>query len=351
MDGQWTLETQGDPLGRVRNFIKVVWLKSDLQGMLITVDEGSAARALPRYITDVAAIDTINPFRPVMEMNAARLIPGILASHPGARIGVLLRPCELRAMVEIAKHTTLDLGRVLTISVDCLGTLPADEYQWRRERIQKGALTNETPDELAQEALKFARQGGIIPYRFRAACQVCASPAAKNADINLHVLGLPVRQKLILSVPNPKTAQALGLNDYASGVAEEAAILQRQRILSRMDERHARHLQSVNQSLGTLLPAGVDALIQQLEACGDCQACMQACPISSVDRPQRDEAGHYDQAGVMRWLVSCVGCGMCEQACPNHLPTAAIFAHIRQQLDALWSYTPGASVDEPLPFS
>ncbi len=349
MDGQWTLETLGDPLGKVRNFLKLIWIKSDLDGMLVTLDEGAGARGEPCYITDVAAIDRINPFRPLMQLNAARLIPGLLADHPGARLAALLRPCELRALIEMAKHIPLDLGRLLTISVDCLGTLPADEYQWRLERIQKGLPPTETPDELAQEALKFARQGGIIPYRYRYACQVCSSPAAQNADICLHVIGLPVRQLMLLSVREARISESLGIDGYANSIANPALALQHERILSQMAVRHSRHMQKVSHSLAGQLPANVDALIQQLEACGDCQGCLDACPICSVDRPRRDEAGHYERSSVMRWLVSCAGCGMCEQACSRHLPTAAIFAHIRRQLDEQSGYLPGISFGDPLP--
>ncbi len=134
MDNQWSLDTRGDPLGKVRTFIKIIWLKSGLDGMLVTTD-GEGAHALPRYATQVDILDQVNPFRPLMEVNAARLIPDLLNEHPGLRVGAVLRPCELRALIEISKHTTVDLPRLFTISVDCLGTLPADEYQWRLERL------------------------------------------------------------------------------------------------------------------------------------------------------------------------------------------------------------------------
>jgi formate dehydrogenase subunit beta len=98
-----------------------------------------------------------------------------------------------------------------------------------------------------------------------------------------------------------------------------------------------------------MLPADVDAVIRQLESCGECQACMDVCPICSVDRPYRNADGHYDRDDVIRWLISCAGCGMCEQACPSHLPTSAIFAHIRQQLSQEWGYVPGGSLYDPLP--
>jgi len=354
MNDEWSLDTHGDPLGKVHNFIKQIWLGYSLDGMLITTNGGNEAHATPHYVTDVTSIDNINPFKPLMEINAARLIPELLENNPDARIGALLRPCEMRALTEMTKHASFKMDHLLTISVDCLGTLPADEYQWRLERVEKKLPADEisstdTFDELAHEAIKFARQGGIIPYRYRSACQVCTSPAAKQADINIHILGLPVRQQMLVSVGDPKVAETIHFEKLTDGIADKALIIQHERILSKMCERHQRTMDRVNEGLGSLLPVDVDALIRQLESCGDCQNCMDVCPICSVDRPDRSADGHYDRSGVMRWLVSCAGCGMCEQSCPNHLPISAIFAHIRQQLAQQWEYVPGRSINDPLP--
>jgi formate dehydrogenase subunit beta len=349
MDNSWSLDTHGDPLGKVHDLIRYVWQSANLEGMLVTLSKGTTAHATPRFITDLTAIQQVNPFRPLMVVNAARLIPGLLAEHSQGKIGVLLRPCELRALVEMAKHAPLNLDHLLTICVDCLGTLPADEYQWRLERFEKNLPQSETSDELAREALKFARLGGIIPYRYRSACQVCPSPAAQGADINLHVIGLPVRQAMLVSIKDAHIADTIHIDGYANSTGDKSMLLQHELVLSRMNERHTRSMERLTGGLGSLLPVDVDALIQQLETCGDCQKCMDVCPICSVDKPARDAAGHYDRQGVMRWLVSCAGCGMCEQSCARHLPTAAIFAYIRQQLYQPWEYVPGRSPDEPLP--
>ncbi|OGN93733.1 MAG: hypothetical protein A2Y88_04260 [Chloroflexi bacterium RBG_13_48_10] len=354
MNTQWSLETHGDPLGRLRNFISNIWMETNLDGMLVTMNIAEEVRAIPRYITDVASVKEINPFKPLMEINAARMLPGILANHPGAKIGALLRPCEMRALTEMTKHAFLKVDNLLTFSVDCLGTLPADEYQWRLERIGKNLPTEEinisvTSDELAREAIKFARQGGIVPYRYRTACQVCASPAAKHANVNIHVLGLPVRQNMLVEL-GAATVTRIPIEKFVDKIADSNLIFQHDRLLSKMNERHQRTMERVNQGLGGMLPSDVDALIRQLESCGDCQQCMDVCPICSVDRPERSSDGHYDRNGVMRWLVSCAGCGMCEQSCPSHLPTSAIFAHIRHQLAQPWEYTPGRAINDPLPF-
>src|SRR4030043_1597791 len=229
MNNVWSLDTHGDPLGKVRDFIARIWLETGLDGMLVTMNGEAEGHAPPRYITDIAYIKEINPFKPLMEINAARLVPEILANQPDAKIGTLLRPCELRALTEMAKHASIKIDNLLTISVDCLGTLPADEYQWRLERAEKAHPTQkEDPSEsfsdLAYEALKFAHQGGIIPYRYRSACQVCLSPAAKQASINLHILGLPVRQQMLVSVGNPKIGDTIHLEKLTDGIADHTLI-------------------------------------------------------------------------------------------------------------------------------
>jgi formate dehydrogenase subunit beta len=273
MNNQWSLETHGDPLGKVHSLIRQIWLESNLDGMLVTMNGSEDVNALPRYIVDIESIAEINPFKPLMEINIARLIPDLLTSHTYVRIGALLRPCEMRALTEMTKHASFKIDNLLTISVDCLGTLPADEYQWRLQRLEKThpaeqASSSESTDELAYETLSFARQGGIIPYRYRSACQVCLSPAAEQANINIHILGLPVRQQMLLSVTDPKIAEVNHLEKLTDGIADMALIEQHERILSKMRERHQRTMERVNEGLGGLLPANVDAVIRQLESCG-----------------------------------------------------------------------------------
>lgn len=352
----WALATHGDPIGTLRDLVKQIWSDADLQGMIVNINGGENETLLSCYTTDVDLIDEINPFKPLMEINIAKLIPRILSQNPGVKLGAILRPCEMRALIEMSKHKPIALENLITISVDCLGTLVADEYHWRLERLEKSHASDKDnqskpAEDLAEEALAFARQGGIIPYRYRSACQVCDSPEAEHAHINIHILGLPARQQMLLSINDAGLADLLTLNKLTIGLADEDLIAQHTRIVSKMLERHARTLERVNQGLGSLLPADVDAVIHQLEVCGECQACMDVCPICSVDRPYQNADGHYDRASVMHWLISCAGCGMCEQSCPSQLPTAAIFAHIRQQLAQEWEYVPGRSLDEALPLT
>lgn len=342
MQTQWMVQTHGDPIGTVREFLQAVWAQANLDGMLVPLDGSEQTPTGPRWIDDPARLKTVNPFKPLMTQNAARLVPPARRAQPNDRLGALLRPCEMRALVEMVKHDGFDLDGLLTISVDCLGTIPLDDFHWRLSR-------KDPADGLTHDTLQFARQGGILAYRYRSACQICASPAAEAADLNINVLGLPVRQVIMVQAPEARIVEQCNLGSITDGPAVPDMLSQHEKVTARMSERHRRTIERLAQGLGEAFPRDIEALIAQFESCGDCQSCMQVCPICSVDYPQRGQDGHYMRQDFVRWLVSCAGCGMCEQACHSHLPLSAIFRHIRNMLAEEYGYSPGKSVDEPLP--
>jgi formate dehydrogenase subunit beta len=342
MKTQWMLETRGDPIGAVREFVKSVWLNAELDGVVVPQINAHDSGISVRTLGDPEDLDEINPFKPLMKMNAARIFPRLLEANPDLHLGALLRPCEMRALIEMAKHGSFALDRLLTICVDCLGTYPAEDYQWRAER--KGSSRK-----LAQEALQFARLGSISAYRFRSACQMCTSPEAKGAHLNLSVLGLPVRRHILVEARDPITADWLHLDALTHYEADQGLINQHERALTRVVERNNRTRNRIIQGLSELLPRNVEALVEQFETCDGCQECMDSCPICAVIYPRQDAEGRYLHEDIRRWMLSCAGCGMCEQVCPNHLPLSAVFHNLRQQLIDSLGYTPGYSREEPVP--
>lgn len=317
---QWVLSTNGDPLGAVNQLVRSVWQATGIQGLILP----STTKNELCFVENPDSLGDINPFQPIMIMNIAGLVPPALEKHPHSKIGILLRPCELRALNEVIARKSIQPGRLLTICVDCLGTFPDEEFEWRSSR--KGSDAS-----LTKEALQFAPQGGINAYRYRAACQMCVSPGARSADINLGVLGLPVRQSILVD-GNP------GLMDWSKVTtkkADPALSSRREVMLSKLIERHTETRDRVMTGLAEVLPANVDALLDQFEDCGSCQTCMDTCPICSTDHPQRAKDGRFDRQDVVNWLVDCAGCGMCEQSCPKHKPLSIIFTHVKKSLEEM----------------
>ncbi len=315
MTSNWMIYTHGDPLGALQKFVKTLWEQTDLDAVVVAPSDGKFVLESPGELGD------LNPFRPLMRLNTARLVVDTAKKRPGKRLGAMLRPCEMRALNEMAARGAIKRDEVLTICTDCLGTFPAEEYEWRTERSAKG---------LTKETLQFAPQGGISAYRYRPACQMCAEPGATEADVNIGVFGLPVRQSILVNTHNG----SILLQSITDGLATDDLVSKREQTLAKISERHVRTRERVLKSLHEELPADLEHLLEQFESCGECQACMNVCPICAVDEPRRTKEGKLVREDVVNWLLSCTGCGMCEQACPQHQPLSAVFSHIREQIDA-----------------
>ena len=315
METNWKIDTHGDPLGVLQKFVQALWRQTGLDVMVVPPEDGGYVLESPEQLGN------LNPFRPLMKLNTAQLVVKAAKKHPGKHLGAMLRPCELRALNEMGARGAVKRDEVLVICTDCLGTFPSEEYEWRTERSSKG---------LTKETLQFAPQGGISAYRYRPACQMCAEPGATEGDVNIGVFGLPVRQSMLVNARN----NSIALEALTNGQADEEMISKRVHTLAKISERHVRTRERVLKSLDEELPADLEKLLDQFETCEDCQACINVCPICSVDEPRKDENGRLVREDVVNWMLSCAGCGMCEQSCPKHQPLSAVFSHIREQIDA-----------------
>ena len=111
-----------------------------------------------------------------------------------------------------------------------------------------------------------------------------------------------------------------------------------------------------------------------LAACVRCHNCMTVCPICYCKTCLfKSPVFAHEPAQYMGWahrkgayrlpadtmlfhltrlnhmVLSCVGCGMCTSCCPADLPVGQVFRAIGQQVQEVFEYVPGRSVEEPLP--
>lgn len=312
----WMIPTHNDPLGAVRQVIAALWEAANLERILLP-QNGATETTGPRVIANPQGTEHFNPFIPLMPFNAAQLVPELVAE--GTPVAAVLRPCELRTLRAMERRGQLRTHNLLTVSVDCLGTLPPEEFARRAQR--EGS---------SQDTLQSASQGNSVSYRYRTACQICQSPEACEAEVNIAVLGLPVRQYILLNVR--REALATRLRGEEATPVDETLLAQHQRVTARLVERGQSTRQRIFRKLTSVLPATIEALTAPIKGCDDCRACFDACPLCTSQFPQRDAKGNYTRTDVLEWLVSCAGCGMCEQACPKHLPLTLTFAYIREQL-------------------
>ena len=320
----YTLKTHDNPLARVRQFLTNVWDNVMLDGMVIPTYQGlKSVKQTVIYQPD--DLQTADPFAPLMQVNASKVVVMLAHEMPNDHMAAVLRACEIRALHEQVKRGNVNLENWLIIGVDCPACFPAQDFEWRVDKA--GSV-----EALTRDVLRNTRQGVIALDRFRSACQICAKPESPNVDICIDLLGLPVKETMLVSAKNSALIEELRLEKITDGPATNELIEQRDRMLKMIEERRERIRQRQLHDLAADMPANLDQLMDFLANCQPCVKCMEACPVHAEELVPAVKNHLISKDMTKRWLVSCAECGMCEQACPKEIPLAAIMNRIGREL-------------------
>jgi formate dehydrogenase subunit beta len=311
---------------------------------------GGVAQAL---CTRPEELEEAAPFAPVMPASSAVVVSNLTKLEPSSKsIAVVLRPCELRALVELVKLKQASLDGLLVVGLDCPGTFAVKDY---------ATLTEDGKD-----AVFLAMQGDD---GLRDICRACTHFSPALADIILSAYGAP-ENAVILLAETEKGKNALQRMELNGDDADTEARVRA------LDEEGKKRRQASDALVGktTKEVAGLDRLLQVFSACILCHNCMTMCPVCYCrecyfESPTFDfEADRYlswaekkggfrvPQGSLLFHLTrmnhmsfACVACGLCEQACPSDIPVAAIFKTVGLRAQDLFDYEPGRSLEEELP--
>ena len=133
---------QGNTLGAVQDFMSSLLTRELVDALFVpqTAADGTVNATL---VSNPDALKKSNPFAPIMVANAARQVAEATMKQPDRHIGAVLRPCEIRALVELAKRGRASLASLTVVGIDCLGTFAPFDYVRRMlaaERESKGRL-------------------------------------------------------------------------------------------------------------------------------------------------------------------------------------------------------------------
>lgn len=335
-----------DPLGTFRKFLKDWWEQAAVKSILAPIELIGRNEVVIQAIHEPDEVDAVNPFAPVMTSNIASLVPQFIREHPAGRLAVILRPCELRTLVELDKRQRvfsnpltleLDQKRLVLIGVDCLGTLSVNKYA---DQVHvRGA------DNLLHEAMSISGNGSSLPALMRTACQICTESSPRGADFAIGTIGVLRHGYLLVIARDEVTDGHLGLAKATSRIATETSVSRREVALEAVFEKK-------NAQTHALLAAhpseysDFSGLLACIARCTLCADCLDACPLYEGELAGmlgvgRSSSGHGrpllpELVSLSRWLSSCSGCGMCEEACQNHVPlsllTYSLSRRVREEL-------------------
>ncbi|GAB4311804.1 MAG: hypothetical protein Kow0069_12250 [Promethearchaeota archaeon] len=271
------------------------------------------------------------------------------------------RPCDARALVELAKRFQVKLDNVFTIIVEDQGRMSTkqlttffkkagvDLEKVARERVVDGHLVLYLDDGSTKE---FPLGKGVD---FAANCYRCFRKVPPLADLTVTDLGLPKESsKLILSAWSELGVDALrksGLNLEALPASiKEAKEKVQAALVEAARERRAKDLAAFKED-----PNRIPAFL----TCTMCGMCINACPVcfckDCILQKKRKEKAidkvSYQLTRIAHVADSCVGCGLCSIVCPKNLPLSEIFQSINDDIAEDFEYVPGVSLEAEPPRS
>jgi formate dehydrogenase subunit beta len=339
-----------DPVSRLQDFLLRWWKQVGLKAMLAPVTLPDQSGVVPKIIEDPADLAAVNPFAPMMLSNAASAACAFIRDQPHGPLAVMLRPCELRTLVELQKRKrvffhSLQPGNgqnyVVLIGVDCPGTFSTDEFV---QRIERSGI-----DGITLEALAYGAEGNPLPRQLRIACQVCDWPAPWNADLTIGTIGVAPHQYMLLIARDELIDSCLALEETTDRIAEESEVIRRETALSSVINAHAARRDSLDAPVARRL-GDLCGLLACFARCTLCTDCLDACPLYGGELsgllgvsgiPQRTRPALTEMVAVSRWLASCSGCGMCEDACQQGVPLARLISILSHNIRDELHYTAG----------
>ncbi|ETR73082.1 MAG: FdhB6 [Candidatus Magnetoglobus multicellularis str. Araruama] len=121
-------------------------------------------------------LETSDPIPPVMTIQGANILKNITKKGESwSKTAVVLRPCELRAVIELTKLEQINLENIILISFDCPGAYPLTEYI----SGDQTSLDQQYDSSLYTASFETERN----------ACIMCDKFTGQGADIQLCFLG------------------------------------------------------------------------------------------------------------------------------------------------------------------
>jgi formate dehydrogenase subunit beta len=353
-----------DLVQSLQNFFRSVLMRSDIEAILVPQHLPAKPVVMPTLVTDPEKLEGADPFAPAFPLNASKIVSRLTRKKQGKKVAAVLRPCEIRAFVELVKLKQGRTEELVLIGVDCLGAFSNSDYaRWAKD---PGASTASFLDNA------FSEGSAAKPVvEISEACKSCEHPVAEGADMMIEIYGIDVREHLIakaLTTAGESLLKSLELPPVQEPASRKEAV----------DELVAKRVQYRDRMFAQTVEAVSDAekLTLYLSNCVNCYNCRVACPVcycrecvfvtDVFDHEPAQYLKWADRKGILKMptdtlfyhvtrlahmSTACVGCGQCSNACPNDIPVMQLFRTVAYRTQKAFDYEAGRSLGEPPPLS
>jgi formate dehydrogenase subunit beta len=357
--------TEGKTEEAIIGFLKSLLEKEVVEAVMIPKALPSQDGFVQTLIRDPEKLNGTCVLSPTMPVQSARVISNLTVKNLGKKVAAVLKACEIRAAVELAKFLQVKLDSLYLIGIDCPGTFEVTDYA-KIVQERKGR------DPLVKEMLKGMEKGECSSpsgYVFRTACQMCEYPVPQT-DVTIKLFGYKTDQEIGIEIGD-KLQKEIGEKSILSFSEDEPSL--RNEVISRVIAERTKKRDVLFQEFKGIVK-DLQAFLDRFSTCVRCHNCMVACPICYCKECVfRTAIFEHDGDQFLRWadrkggirmptdtlifhlirmshmVTSCIGCGLCDSACPSRLPVATLFRSVGDRIQKMFQYVPGRNIEEVPP--
>ena len=319
----------------VQNIAAAILREKLVDGVLAFTQGLDASDIIPILITDEQDAEkiTIASYQPCSLANLAREY-----GEKGKKLAVVVRACDARAIVELAKRKQLNLENLYLIGIECYGVArePQGEIYIFPGEIELDGETKPLNEEI------------LSPN-----CLRCEYPIATMADISCSIGKDGNRSATANTEKGERILSAAKIVSQGKSKditpIKESALKQQEKEfggLKRMESRKR-----------------LSYWLYQFDKCIKCYGCRNSCPICYCEdcylEPERllikkeeyPPEKFFHITRLIHMGDSCVNCGQCEAACPMEIPVSKLFHMMSKELGLLFEYEAGLDVNSLPPMS
>lgn len=354
-----------DLVTSLQGFFKTLLQAEEISALLVAQRLPMKNAVMPTLVTDPEKLDGADPLAPVFPINAAKVVSKLTRKPLKGKVAAVLRPCEIRAFIELVKLKQGSVEDVILVGLDCLGAYSNVNY------------TNFAGDNGTESTSQFysnikAGKGTAHDgFDVSPACKACEYPIPQNADLLIGLVGVDTNDQLLLQ-GNTEAGEAL-LESLALPATKEPAS-RAEAIEKLVAERIAYRDQMFAET--SEATADLNKLMNYLGNCVNCYNCRVACPVCYCKECVFvTDVFDHEPSQYLRWAqrkgilkmptdtvffhvtriahmsTACIGCGQCSNACPNNIPVMEIFRTVASYTQKAFDYEPGKSLEDEPPLS
>ncbi|MFX1477747.1 MAG: Coenzyme F420 hydrogenase/dehydrogenase, beta subunit C-terminal domain [Promethearchaeota archaeon] len=288
--------------------------------------------------------------------SASKFLHKSVAGAMNEKVGLIARPCDTRALIELAKIRQVNLDNLFIVGIEDRGMLPKAGREMRS--IKDVDPTKIVKEKVGDKGLIVKLDDGStkeLNLTVAENCLRCYRKIPIVADLTVSDLGIPIdSDEIILKVYSDMGNEILDKSGIPKKKLPDKIKKEHEDtyngIMEKAREKRAKDLEEWNK-------LSEEEKIAELLKCTMCNTCIRGCPVCYcvdciLQKKRKDKTIDkvtYQLTRIAHDADRCIECGNCDNNCPQNIPLSLYFQSLNEAFKEKFGYEAGMSIED-IPF-